>query len=101
MYDADPFAARQEVNERQARATVKHENTGARQSGTISDEFSQIPEVKMATPLRELVENAIKKVRTTPLQAKVLTTMLPCHNRRFPCIQKQPTFRLHFLKKIE
>jgi hypothetical protein len=63
MYDADPFAGRQEVNERQAKAALKHENTGARTSGPVSNEFSQIPEVKMATTLRELVEDAIKKVR--------------------------------------
>jgi ATP-dependent RNA helicase DHX57 len=62
MYDADPFTARREVNERQATAARKHDSTGAKTSGPVSDPFSQIPEVKMATPLRELVEDAIKKV---------------------------------------
>ena len=74
MYDADPFAARQEVNKRQAKAALKHENTGAKTGGIISDEFSQIPEVKMASPLRELVENAIKKVRTTLFRANSQTS---------------------------
>lgn len=62
MYDADPFAARQEVNERQAKAARKQESAGAKTSGLISYEFSQTPEVKMATPLREFVEDVIKKV---------------------------------------
>lgn len=61
MYDADPFAARQEVNERQAKAARKQESAGAKTSGLISYEFSQTPEVKMATPLREFVEDVIKK----------------------------------------
>jgi ATP-dependent RNA helicase DHX57 len=62
MYEADPFAARQEVNNRQAKAARKHESTGTNTSGPATAEFSQVPEVKMATSLRELVEDAIKKV---------------------------------------
>jgi ATP-dependent RNA helicase DHX57 len=62
MYDADPFAARQQVNERQAAAARKHDGIGAKTSEPVSNGSSQIPEVKMATLLRELVEDAIKKV---------------------------------------
>ena len=62
MYDPDPFEARQ------AKATkdrnVAAQGTPSRQAtGALSSsEFSQAPEVKMATALRELVEDAIKKV---------------------------------------
>ena len=65
MYDADPFAARKQVDERQAKAAKKKEESGEGSSGTpvqpISGEFAQAPEVKMASGLREMVEDAIKK----------------------------------------
>jgi hypothetical protein len=66
MYDADPFAARKEVEERQAKAAKKREEasgggTSAQRSQTISGEFAQAPEVKMASGLRKMVEDAIKK----------------------------------------
>ncbi|KAI0059514.1 P-loop containing nucleoside triphosphate hydrolase protein [Artomyces pyxidatus] len=65
MYDADPFAARKSVDQRQEKASKKKEaveeaiSTGKPQ---VSNEFSSAPEVKMATELRDLVEGAIKKV---------------------------------------
>lgn len=68
MYDADPFLAQQEVKKRQAKAAEKREETTASNSptrdvrkATSSNEFSQSPEVRMATSLRELVEDAIKE----------------------------------------
>ncbi|KAH9964169.1 P-loop containing nucleoside triphosphate hydrolase protein [Russula dissimulans] len=64
MYDADPFAARKSVAERQEKAAKKKE---AQQSATAPaseskpDPFDDSPEVKLSSELRELVENAIKK----------------------------------------
>ncbi|KII93616.1 hypothetical protein PLICRDRAFT_131582 [Plicaturopsis crispa FD-325 SS-3] len=71
MYDADPFAARKAVDERQAKASKKREEASGTTGETSSDahprnapvsgEFAQAPEVKMATGLREMVEEAVKK----------------------------------------
>ena len=63
MYSDDPFAARKEVDERQAKAEKKREdvNKGAHNPPT-SGEYAQAPEVKMATSLRDMVEDAVKKV---------------------------------------
>ena len=71
MYEADPFLAHQEVKKRQAKATEKREDAArpATLSSSIvdvrksasSNQFSQSPEVRMATSLRELVEDAIKE----------------------------------------
>jgi ATP-dependent RNA helicase DHX57 len=67
MYDPDPFAARLLVNERQAKAARKREETSQGPSDparntSVSNQFSHVPEVKMASGLRELVDDAIKKV---------------------------------------
>ena len=66
MYDADPFAARKAVDERQANAIRKKEaftggdpSTGGK---TVSREFENAPEARMAGSLRDLVESCIKKV---------------------------------------
>lgn len=69
MYDADPFAARREVEERQAKAAQKKEERVAGPQGdthksSISPEFTQAPEVKMSSTLRELVEDTVKKGRS-------------------------------------
>lgn len=66
MYDADPFAARKEVEQRQVKAAKKREETSGGGGNTsrnqpVSNEFSQAPEVKMASGLRETVEEAVKK----------------------------------------
>ncbi|KIM88927.1 hypothetical protein PILCRDRAFT_813926 [Piloderma croceum F 1598] len=66
MYQADPFAARKEVDERQARAAHKgretsDSNTADLRSQPVSSEYYYAPEVKMASGLREMVENTIKK----------------------------------------
>lgn len=68
MYDADPFAARKAVDERQAKAAQKAATQNERaesstQAGQTSSEFANAPEAKMASGLRELVEDAVKKVR--------------------------------------
>ncbi|KAE9409120.1 P-loop containing nucleoside triphosphate hydrolase protein [Gymnopus androsaceus JB14] len=69
MYEADPFAARKQVNERQARAAEKHaQKTVESSSGNtrksnlpVTSEFSQAPEVRMAAALRDQVEEAVKQ----------------------------------------
>jgi hypothetical protein len=61
MYDADPSTARQ-VNAIHANAALKHESTTAKKNAPVSGEISQVPIVKMATPLMEVVEDAVKKV---------------------------------------
>ncbi|PPQ77039.1 hypothetical protein CVT25_014856 [Psilocybe cyanescens] len=67
MYEADPFAAQQAVEERQVKASQRHEESSKsatekqddyKSSGRVSSEY---PEVIMASSLRELVEDAIKK----------------------------------------
>jgi ATP-dependent RNA helicase DHX57 len=66
MYDADPFAARKAVAERQEKAAKKREE--AQQAAKAPAPESELdprndpPEVKLSTELRELVENAIKMV---------------------------------------
>ncbi|KDQ63105.1 hypothetical protein JAAARDRAFT_119492 [Jaapia argillacea MUCL 33604] len=69
MYDADPFAARKAVEERQVKATKKEEERtqaaeetrrGTRVS-PVSPMFANAPEVKMASSLRDLVEESVKK----------------------------------------
>ncbi|KAF8560131.1 P-loop containing nucleoside triphosphate hydrolase protein [Imleria badia] len=79
MYDADPFAARKEVEERQAKAAQKKEEKVAGFQGdtlksSISPEFTRAPEVRMSSALRDLVEDTVKKAsvfyppdETTPL----------------------------------
>ncbi|KAF5366936.1 hypothetical protein D9757_010848 [Collybiopsis confluens] len=69
MYDPDPFAARKEVEERQDRAAQKRAQINAssepgassRSSGSVHNEFSKAPEVRMATSLRDRVEEAVKQ----------------------------------------
>ncbi|KAI0691979.1 P-loop containing nucleoside triphosphate hydrolase protein [Cytidiella melzeri] len=64
MYDADPFAARKAVDERQEKAAKKREqpssSTGTGAAGP-SPEFAHAPEVKMASSVRDVVEDSIKK----------------------------------------
>jgi hypothetical protein len=67
MYEADPFAARREVDERQAKAAQKKEERASDHQGdshksSVSPEFAQAPEVKMSSGLRDLVEETVKKV---------------------------------------
>ena len=66
MYDADPFAAKKSVADRQEIAAKKKEK--AQQSANSPapklerDIFDGSPEVKLSTELRGLIENAIKTV---------------------------------------
>ncbi|EGO02407.1 hypothetical protein SERLA73DRAFT_120997 [Serpula lacrymans var. lacrymans S7.3] len=63
MYDTDPFAARKQVDERQAKAVQKREAgaSSGLQNAAGPNEFSRAPEVKMASSLRDLVEDAVKR----------------------------------------
>ena len=65
MYDADPFAARKSVAERQERAAKKRETQQSATAPAPRSEpniFDNSPEVKLSSELRGLVENAIKMV---------------------------------------
>ncbi|THV01418.1 P-loop containing nucleoside triphosphate hydrolase protein [Dendrothele bispora CBS 962.96] len=70
MYDPDPFAARKEVDERQARAAEKRAEVAAATSNDARDnrkgrdafnEFSKALPVRMATSLRDMVEELVKQ----------------------------------------
>ncbi|KAI0673812.1 P-loop containing nucleoside triphosphate hydrolase protein [Trametes maxima] len=65
MYDADPFAARKLVQDRQEKASKKKEEVtrgeGSARPGRVSSEYANAPEAKMATSLRDFVEDAVKK----------------------------------------
>jgi hypothetical protein len=67
MYDADPFQAKKIVEERQAKAAQKSQQTltssvvDTKIHKSSSQMSSNYPEVIMATSLRELVEEAIKQ----------------------------------------
>ena len=65
MYDADPFTARKAVDERQEKSAKKKEEasqpSSSRGPAQTSQEFVHCPEAKMASSLRDLVEESIKK----------------------------------------
>ncbi|KAF7792540.1 hypothetical protein EIP86_003581 [Pleurotus ostreatoroseus] len=65
MYEADPFAARKAVDERQEAAAKKREQKSQpstdRGVAKTSPEFANAPEAKMASSLRDLVEDCIKQ----------------------------------------
>lgn len=70
MYDADPFAAQKQVEERQIKAAqVKEQKaTGPQKDAhesSISPDFTRTPEVRMSSGLRDLVEDTIKKGRVS------------------------------------
>ncbi|KAL1683937.1 P-loop containing nucleoside triphosphate hydrolase protein [Schizophyllum commune] len=69
MYSDDPFKAKKEVEERQAKANEKRaaaansaDDAGSsRHGGSSAIDDNRIPEVAMVASLRELVEDAVKK----------------------------------------
>lgn len=65
MYEADPFAARKAVTERQEKVAKQKEEASSKSKdhGGTSPEFANAPEAKMAGGLRDLVEDSIRKVR--------------------------------------
>ncbi|KAJ7109956.1 P-loop containing nucleoside triphosphate hydrolase protein [Mycena epipterygia] len=93
MYEADPFAARKEVEQRQAQVISKRrDETNVQAPGesveatlrgseprpkAASGEFAQAPEVKMAGALRDLAEDAIKQaISLYPEAADVAPSVL-------------------------
>jgi ATP-dependent RNA helicase DHX57 len=63
QYDPDPFAAQLVVEERQRKAAVKKEKQSVQKDeGDDLAVLKKVMEVRMGEGLRELVENAIKKV---------------------------------------
>lgn len=67
MYDADPFAARKMVEQRQAKAAEKRAEPEPKSdphtgSSNASPGFQNWPEVKMSNELRNQVEDAVKQV---------------------------------------
>jgi ATP-dependent RNA helicase DHX57 len=63
QYDPDPFAAQLAVEERQRKAAVKREKHSVQKDeGDDLAILKKGMEVRMGDGLRELVENAIKKV---------------------------------------
>lgn len=67
MYESDPFAAHKVVKRRQEEAAKQKASLEASTSkpsaqSQVSKEFVNAPEVKMATSLRDTVEEAIRKV---------------------------------------
>ncbi|PIL31325.1 hypothetical protein GSI_06023 [Ganoderma sinense ZZ0214-1] len=65
MYEADPFAARKAVSDRQEKAAQKKEEANRPEGHSRpiqqSSEFASAPEVKMASSLRDFIEDAVKK----------------------------------------
>ncbi|PBL00719.1 P-loop containing nucleoside triphosphate hydrolase protein [Armillaria gallica] len=66
MYDADPFAARKMVEQRQAKAAEKRAEPEPKSdphtgSSNVSPGFQNWPEVKMSNELRNQVEDAVKQ----------------------------------------
>jgi ATP-dependent RNA helicase DHX57 len=87
MYDADPFAARKSVAERQEKAAKKKEKAQQTANSPAPKSewsiFDGSPEVKLSTELRGLVENAIKTVLIlSPLIYIYLSLTLVLGNRR-------------------
>ncbi|KAL0951656.1 hypothetical protein HGRIS_008336 [Hohenbuehelia grisea] len=75
MYDADPFAAKKEVEARQEQATKRREDShrasdDPRAKSKTSSEFDHAPEVRMASSLRELVEESIKQATSLYPEAR-------------------------------
>jgi hypothetical protein len=106
MYDADPFTARKEVDERQAKAAKKREETDGSSTSVsrgqpVSGEFSQAPEVKMASGLRDIVEDAIKKASDAGcIDNSPTSTNVRDRRRPAPYILKQWTWFIQFLGKM-
>ncbi|KAA1467821.1 P-loop containing nucleoside triphosphate hydrolase protein [Dentipellis sp. KUC8613] len=96
MYEADPFAARRSVEERQAKAAKKKEEaqeasaSGASGASTprLPNDFARAPEVKMAMDLRTLVEDAIKKGIAQYPEAEDAASLILTENQT-PALLKQ------------
>ncbi|KAG1889461.1 P-loop containing nucleoside triphosphate hydrolase protein [Suillus subluteus] len=88
MYDADPFAARRAVDERQAKA-VKNQQQGNSKTSMMlgSKEFANSPEVRMSTELRDLVEDVVNKGNALHFGEDPVTSVLPAE--AIPAVTQQ------------
>lgn len=79
MYDADPFAARRAVDERQAKAAQNRQQGNSKTSilPVGSKEFANSPEVRMSTELRDLVEDVVKKGNAMHFGDDPVASVLP------------------------
>ncbi|KAG1828430.1 P-loop containing nucleoside triphosphate hydrolase protein [Suillus variegatus] len=78
MYDADPFAARKAVDDRQAKAAQNRQEGNSKTSTMLgSKEFANSPEVRMSTELRDLVEDVVKKANALHFGDDPVTFVLP------------------------
>jgi len=96
MYESDPFAAHKAVKRRQEEAanrktTLEAGSSKLTSQPQVSKEFVNAPEVKMATSLRDTVEEAIRKVcQFTPSR-----TWSDTFSRRWNCmLTRRPQQRL-------
>lgn len=88
MYDADPFAARRAVDERQAKAAQNRQQGNSKTSTMLgSKEFANSPEVRMSTDLRDLVEDVVKKGSALHFGDDPLTSVLP--EEAIPAVTQQ------------
>jgi ATP-dependent RNA helicase DHX57 len=65
QYEADPFAAKRMVEQRQevaSRKKIAEQATGHLQDHSRSKEYEKAPEVRMASSMRERVEDVVKEV---------------------------------------
>ena len=104
MYDADPFAARKAVSERQEKAAKKKEEAGSSKDkgqGGSSPEFANAPEAKMAGSLREIVEDSIKKVCHRLRYTWSLCSQTMYNHRHSSCFLRQQTPRQMYWEMIK
>ncbi|KAG0702732.1 P-loop containing nucleoside triphosphate hydrolase protein [Suillus ampliporus] len=88
MYDADPFAARRAVDERQAKAAQHRQQGNSKDSATqTSKEFAHAPEVRMTTELRDLVEDVVKKGNALHFGDDLVPSILPAE--AVPAVSQQ------------
>ena len=73
LYATDPFAAKKEFEDRKAQLSQSNKSASksGRQRGEVSGGYKDLPEVKMASTIRELVEEAVKKVKGTTHQTQI------------------------------
>lgn len=89
MYNTDPFAARKEVDTRQLTAAkLREEGPSTSQNSNANlggGDLTGVIDVKMSSALRELVEDAIKKVILIRLFDGFFPKRANDRARRIPC----------------
>ena len=94
MYDADPFAARKAVTERQEQAARrKEEPSDGKGKTSTSTEFVSAPEAKMASSLRDLVEESISRILSENDNASYLLNLHNAQRDNMVDMGTSPTTR--------